>query len=125
METANAIRGMKLSRARRYLKHVIERTETVPILKYKGGVGRNSQAKHWGVAQGKWPRKSARFLLDLLRNAGANAEMQVCIAIKQSYTMSGMYSVHTGSLFLVCNTWYIEHKVKRNCLVYHLLHSDH
>ncbi len=32
------------------------------------------QAKQWGVTQGRWPKKSADFLLQLLRNAESNAD---------------------------------------------------
>lgn len=28
----------------------------------------------WGVSKARWPEKSARFLLDLLRNAESNAD---------------------------------------------------
>ena len=31
-------------------------------------------AKQWGVARARWPVKSAEFLLDLLKNAEANAD---------------------------------------------------
>jgi large subunit ribosomal protein L17e len=30
--------------------------------------------KQWGVTKARWPVKSAQFLLDLLRNAEANAD---------------------------------------------------
>jgi hypothetical protein len=41
-----------------------------------GGVGRTSQAKNEGnsIGQGRWPKKSAEFLLGLLNNAESNAE---------------------------------------------------
>lgn len=35
-----------------------------------------SQAKQWGTTQGRWPVKSAQFLLELLRNAESNAEFR-------------------------------------------------
>lgn len=35
------------------------------------------QAKAWGITQGRWPKKSARFLLDLLKNAESNAQYKV------------------------------------------------
>lgn len=37
------------------------------------------QAKAWGATQGRWPRKSARFLLDLLKNAESNAQYKVSV----------------------------------------------
>merc|ERR1712121_507804 len=41
---------------------------------FMGGVGRHAQAKVHGTAQGRWPLKSAEFLLQLLKNAESNAE---------------------------------------------------
>jgi len=35
------------------------------------------QAKAWGVTQGRWPKKSAEFVLQLLKNAESNAEFKV------------------------------------------------
>jgi ribosomal protein L22 len=37
------------------------------------------QAKAWGVTQGRWPKKSAEFLLQLLKNAESNAEFKVSL----------------------------------------------
>merc|ERR1711951_82164 len=39
-----------------------------------GGVGRHAQAKVHGTTQGRWPVKSAEFLLHMLKNAESNAE---------------------------------------------------
>ena len=39
-----------------------------------GGVGRHAQAKVHGDSQGRCPKKSAEFLLHLLKNAESNAE---------------------------------------------------
>lgn len=30
--------------------------------------------KQWGVSKARWPEKSARFLIDLLKNAESNAD---------------------------------------------------
>lgn len=32
------------------------------------------QAKQWGTTQGRWPKKSAEFMLQLLKNAESNAD---------------------------------------------------
>lgn len=37
----------------------------------------NLQAKAFGATQGRWPKKSAEFLLQLLQNAESNAEFKV------------------------------------------------
>jgi len=75
-ETAAAISGMNLKRAQRYLENVIEKKETVPFRRFKYGCSRNAQAKIWGVSQSRWPKKSAEFLLGLLKNAQSNAEVK-------------------------------------------------
>ncbi|XP_071035131.1 large ribosomal subunit protein uL22 isoform X1 [Parasteatoda tepidariorum] len=74
-ETAQAIKKMPLRRAQRYLKNVISKKEIVPFRRFNGTVGRKAQVKAWsGVTQGRWPKKSAEFLLQLLRNAESNAD---------------------------------------------------
>ncbi|CRL01912.1 CLUMA_CG015060, isoform A [Clunio marinus] len=73
-ETALAIKRMTLRRAQRFLKNVTEKKECVPFRRYNGGVGRCAQAKQWGTSIGRWPKKSADFLLQLLKNAEANAD---------------------------------------------------
>merc|ERR1712062_768144 len=63
-----------LHRAVKYLKNVVTKSECVPFRRYSGGVGRCAQAKQWNTTQGRWPKKSAEFLLQLLKNAESNAE---------------------------------------------------
>merc|ERR1712230_40906 len=77
-ETAHAIRGMMLRKAQSYLQHVVEHKEVVPFRRFCGGVGRTSQAKNAGSTNGqaRWPKKSAEFVLNLLSNAEANAELK-------------------------------------------------
>merc|ERR1712054_395082 len=77
-ETCLAIRGMMLKKAQSYLGHVVEKKEAIPFRRYCGGVGRTSQAKNAGATNGqaRWPKKSAEFVLNLLSNAEANAEMK-------------------------------------------------
>merc|ERR1711992_257071 len=73
-ETAQAIKKMPLHRATAYLKNVIAQKEIIPFRRFMGGVGRHAQAKVHGTSQGRWPVKSAEFLLHLLKNAESNAE---------------------------------------------------
>jgi len=67
---------MSLRRAQRFLKNVIAKKEIVPFRRFSGGVGRKAQAKAWGHTQGRWPKKSAEQLLQVLRNAESNAELK-------------------------------------------------
>merc|ERR1711998_10640 len=75
-ETAQAIKGLYLKRAQKYLRDVIERKDAIPFRKHMGGVGRKAQVKKYkGATQCRWPVKSCKFLLDLLTNAESNAEI--------------------------------------------------
>jgi len=73
-ETAAAIAGLKLSKAKSYLEDVRGHRQCVPFRRHNGGVGRTAQAKAFGQQQGRWPTKSAEFLLNLLQNLESNAE---------------------------------------------------
>jgi len=76
-ETAFAIRKLQLSKAKRYLEDVIAHKQAIPFRRYCGGVGRTAQAKsRHSNGQGRWPAKSAKFILDLLKNAESNAEVK-------------------------------------------------
>jgi large subunit ribosomal protein L17e len=75
-ETCQAIKGLSLKRAKAFLNDVINHKDCVPFRRFIHCVGRNAQAKRHGATQGRWPEKSARFLLDLLENAESNAETQ-------------------------------------------------
>ena len=67
---------MPLKRAQRYLKNVISKKEIVPFRKFNGAVSRHAQAKQFKHIQGRWPKKSAELLLQLLKNAESNAEFK-------------------------------------------------
>eukprot|EP00069_Balaena_mysticetus_P014831 bmy_22407T0 len=60
---------MHIRKATKYLKDVILKKQCVPFHRYNGGVGRCAQAKQWGWTQGRRPKKSAEFLLHMLKNA--------------------------------------------------------
>ncbi|RWW65474.1 hypothetical protein BHE74_00027215 [Ensete ventricosum] len=75
-ETAHAIRKLPLSKAKRYLEDVIAHKQAIPFRRFCGGVGRTAQAKgRHPNGQGRWPAKSAGFILDLLKGAESNAEV--------------------------------------------------
>ncbi|KAK2117835.1 60S ribosomal protein L17 [Saguinus oedipus] len=75
-ETAQTIKSMHIRKATKYLKDVTLQKPCVPFRHYSGGVGRNTQAKQWSWTQGWWPKKSAEFLLPMLKNAKSNAELK-------------------------------------------------
>jgi large subunit ribosomal protein L17e len=67
-ETAFALRKLPLTKAKRYLEDVIAHKQAIPFC--------TAQAKNRQPnGQGRWPAKSARFILDLLKNAESNAEV--------------------------------------------------
>ena len=75
-ETAFAIRKLPLNKAKRYLEDVLAHKQAIPFRRFCGGVGRTAQAKNrHSNGQGRWPVKSAKFILDLLKNAESNAEV--------------------------------------------------
>ena len=67
---------MHIWKATKYLKDVSLKKQRVPFHGYNGGVGRCAQAKQWGWTHGQWPKKSAEFLLHMLKNAESNAELK-------------------------------------------------
>ncbi|XP_036598979.1 60S ribosomal protein L17-like [Trichosurus vulpecula] len=75
-ETAQYIKGMHIRKATKYLKDVTLKKQCIPFHRYNGEVGRCAHAKQWGWTQGHWPKKSAEFLLHMLKNAESNAELQ-------------------------------------------------
>jgi len=79
-ETAAAIKGMKLRRAQKYLQEVIEKKAAVPFRRYRYGIGRQAQCnafRHQAHgSQGRFPKKSCEYLINLLKNAESNAEFR-------------------------------------------------
>ncbi|KZV86979.1 60S ribosomal protein L17/L23 [Exidia glandulosa HHB12029] len=73
-EVAAALSGLKLSKAYTYLADVQDHKQVIPFRRFNGGVGRASQAKQFKAVQGRWPEKSVKFILRLLKNAESNAE---------------------------------------------------
>jgi len=65
---------MLLKKAIDYMNEVLEHKRCVPFTKYEGSTGRTGQAKEWGLTKGRWPEKSVRLILSLLKNAQSNAE---------------------------------------------------
>ena len=75
-ETAFSLRKLPLAKAKRYLEDVLAHKQAIPFRRFCRGVGRTAQAKNrHSNGQGRWPAKSAKFILDLLKNAESNAEV--------------------------------------------------
>jgi large subunit ribosomal protein L17e len=72
-ETANAIKGLTIPKAKQYLKDVLAHRRCVPYLKHFGGIGRTGQAAEFGKTLGRWPEKSVRVVLGLVNNLESNA----------------------------------------------------
>ena len=73
---AQAIKGMHIHKATKYLKDVALKKQCVPFRQYNDGISRWAQAQQWGWTQGRWPKKSAEVLLHMLKNAESDAEVK-------------------------------------------------
>ncbi|KAL0961197.1 hypothetical protein HGRIS_006166 [Hohenbuehelia grisea] len=73
-EVAAALTGYKLTKAYSYLSDVKDHKQVIPFRRFSGGVGRTGQAKQFKATQGRWPEKSVKFILRLLKNAESNAD---------------------------------------------------
>ncbi len=70
-EVLNAIRGLPVDRAETFLEEVVALQRAVPFRRY------NQETAHKkGIGPGRYPRKVARNVLQLLRNARENAEYE-------------------------------------------------
>ena len=69
---------MKLPRAKAFLEDVLQFKQAIAFTKFTGGCGRHAQGKLRKSAGDKvrWPQKATKIVLDLLKNAEANAEMK-------------------------------------------------
>ena len=56
------------------MENVLELKQCVPFLRFTGHGSRTAQAKEFKANQGRWPAKSAKHVLALLKNLQANAE---------------------------------------------------
>ncbi len=75
-EVCHTIKGLPLAKAKKFLEAVLEKKAAVPFTKFTGGVGRHAQGKSLNAPGDKcrWPQKATRIILDLLKNAEANAD---------------------------------------------------
>merc|ERR1712150_189675 len=70
--------GMHLNKAVAYLKAVIAKERCIPFNRFSGSIGRTAQTKEFKspTSKGRWPEKSCRILLGMLKNAESNAEVK-------------------------------------------------
>jgi large subunit ribosomal protein L22 len=70
-EVLNAIRGLPVDRAETFLEEVVALRRAVPFRRY------NQETSHKrGVGPGRYPKKVANQVLQLLKNARENAEYE-------------------------------------------------
>ena len=67
---------MLISKAEEYLNDVLEHKRCIPYSRFDHSVGRCSAAIQFGLTKGRYPEKSVRIILNLLKNAKANAEVK-------------------------------------------------
>ena len=67
---------MLLTKAEEYLKDVLEHKRCIPYSRYDHSIGRCSAAIQFGLTKGRYPEKSVRIMLNLLKNAKANGEVK-------------------------------------------------
>ena len=67
---------MLLTKAEEYLRDVLEHKRCIPYSRYDHSVGRCSAAIQFGLTKGRYPEKSVRIMLNLLKNAKANGEVK-------------------------------------------------
>ena len=75
-ETARACKGLTIPLAIAYMEDVLAHRRCIPYRRFNGSMGRTSQAKEFGMVQGRWPQKSCKAVLNLLRNLEAKANVK-------------------------------------------------
>lgn len=74
-EVCNTIRHMQLDDAISYLERVTQKKEGVPYRRFKKNVPHHSEiAARFGIPSGRYPVKTSSEILNVLKNAKANAE---------------------------------------------------
>ena len=78
-ETGRAIKGMKVQQALDYLESVIAHKRAVPFFRYNEGVAHHEQGHEWGCPQARWPEKSCKLFIKLIKNAlnGASQKTEI------------------------------------------------
>jgi large subunit ribosomal protein L22 len=78
-EIFKILRGMKLSEAEKFLEDVIAKRVCVPYVRYKLSIAHKAGLPEafpkWGSPIGRYPVKTAKYILKLLKNLENNAEV--------------------------------------------------
>jgi large subunit ribosomal protein L17e len=72
-EAAKMMMGKTIPVSQQYFNDVLAHNRCVPFQRFSGNIGRTAQAKEFKLTQGRWPEKSCRYLLTLLKNLESNA----------------------------------------------------
>ena len=75
-ETARACKGLGLLASIHYMERVLEHKSLIPFRRYTGGPGRHAMCKNFKHHNGRFPEKSVKHVLSLLKNLKSNAEMK-------------------------------------------------
>merc|ERR1719261_1294904 len=73
-ETARACRGLNLLKAIQYMERVLEHKAIIPFRRYTGGPGRHAICKNFKHHNGRYPEKSVKQVIALLKNLKSNSE---------------------------------------------------
>jgi len=73
-ETARACRGLNILKAINYMERVLDHTSIIPFRRFTGGPGRQAMCKVHKHYNGRFPEKSVRHVMGLLKNLKSNAE---------------------------------------------------
>ena len=72
-EVAKMLKGKTIKSSINYLNDVLAHKRCVPITRFNSHVARTGSAIQFGVTQGRWPEKSVKIILNILKNLEANA----------------------------------------------------
>lgn len=73
-ETVQAVKGWNVEKALKYYDQVLAHERAIPFRRFAGLIGRTAQGKEFGVQRARWPAKSVKHVVALIKNAQANAE---------------------------------------------------
>jgi len=107
VQICQAIRGMNVQKAKKYLEEVILLKRPVPYTKNNKNVGHRA-----GMASGRYPIKASKQILNLLKSAEANAQFKGLstgnLIIKHSIAQKGPSTRRYGRKNMKAKSSHIE-----------------